>query len=362
MKLLSKISLGLGFVLLLSCSSLKVHKANELKTEKANQIAYCLPKANLLFTFTFDEQIYIPGPYNAYAKQFLELEPRPSKASKSWELIDIKHEVLSEKDTSQAYVITGCLEQIASENWTNLLAYQNSTNMPVLNLDKDHYNYHFNELTFKKLIIEDSKTSYKMVTVDSITKRVPVVNTVLRNKTTEELAKDAAKLLTKIRKRKFRLMAGMNDKFPEKGDIKLMLEELNKKEQYYLDLFLGKTESIKRTYQVLVKPESMGEQSIIAYDKYNEPNFNKSKSSLTLKISGMVAEKNNSDQNMKTEKFLPFKAPSNSLIEIKHHNKTIYSANVQLPQFAEIQYLPVKFLKQRTIELDSESGMLKKVQ
>ncbi len=362
MKWVSKILLGLVLVLLWSCSSLKVQKLSQLQTEKANQIAYCLPKANLLFTFTFEETTYTPGPYNQFTQQFLELTPQPNTSSKTWELTDINHQILTQKDTSLAFVISGGVEKITPENWTQLLAYQNISNQSFANIENDQPIEGFSELTLKKLIIEDSKTSYKTVTIDSVTKRVPIVNTVLRNKTTEEMAKDAAKLLTKIRKRKFRLMSGMNENLPKKGDLALMLDELNQKEQYYLELFIGKTDVKTKTYQVLVKPGSLGEVPLISYDKYNEPNFKKSKSSLVLNISGVAYQKEHSKADIKTEKYLPFKAASNTQIEIKHHNNTIYRATVQLPQLAELQYLPVSFLKHRTIELDAKSGMLKKVQ
>jgi hypothetical protein len=366
MKYIKNIIVVLVVLILGSCASLKVQKANDVKEVKAQHLYYTLPKASVQLTFTFTKHQYIPGPYAAYAKQFLELEEPKLKEDIWWSLDKLEHQLITSKDTSNAYVISGAIEKIKPENWTQLLNFQTINESPISFIDadsKDDKNLHFSELTLKKLIIEDSRTSYKTVTIDSITKRVPIVNTVIRNKTTEELAKDAAKSLTKIRKRKFRLMAGIDEKKPKEGALKLMLEALEQKEEQYLELFMGKIINSQEQYQVQVYPETIGDYSLFAWNK-QDGLLSKGKASdkMILSIQGQALVKDTTETKLNTTKFLPFKMASNSQISVKHNNKVIYSAVVQLPQLAKIQYLPVSFLKSKSIELGPKTGILRKIQ
>lgn len=366
MKCINKITIGVMLIVLASCASLKVQKMNEVKEPKANQLAYTLPKASIQFKFTFTKYQFIPGPYADYTRQFLEVDPPKKRQEIWWELGEIEHELLTSKDTSQAYAISGNVEKITPENWTQLLNFQvmeEDSQSFVTNKSGTEQDLYFSELTLKKLIIEESKTSYKMITVDSVRKRVPVVNTVLRNKTMEELAKDAAKSLTKIRKRKFRLMAGMNEKLPKSKALELMLEELDKKEQQYLELFIGKTVSHEFIYRKEIYPDHMGSYPLMSWNRISGPT-NKviASDQVVLNIHGEALPNDSIEENLKYAKFLPFKSASNTPISVTYKNKTIYSAVVQFPQLGELQYLPLDFLKNKTIKLNPKTGVLQNIQ
>ena len=350
-----------------SCSSLKMQKASDVEEIKGQAIVYQLPQNQIDVEVELTKTTFVSGPYSEYSKTYLEIEPLQRKVSEVWRISGVNMQVVAISDTSHTYLLMGAIDKLSASNLSQL-----SNNSSASNNSKGTFkNYskpqmlipYFNELSLKKLIIEDKKTSYKEVTVDSISKRIPIVNIVVRNKNTEEMAKDAAKTLAKIRKRKFRLIAGLNDKFPKKGDIELMIEELDKKEKYYLELFMGYSYEEKSIVSISVLPSE--------YKKYYLFKFNVDKGVVdsSLLSQGRMIELNFepyssvedfdiSSKIKKTENLLPYRIPKKVNLSVIANSKTIYENQVQLAQFGQISYLPLNLLKNSKIKIEQKTGAI----
>jgi hypothetical protein len=62
----------------------------------------------------------------------------------------------------------------------------------------------------------------------------------LREKTLEQKAEEAANFLIKLKKRRFRMVSGLNDSTPQGEAMNAALQELARLEEAYLSLFTGK--------------------------------------------------------------------------------------------------------------------------
>ncbi|MBN2668592.1 MAG: DUF4831 family protein [Bacteroidales bacterium] len=355
------------FILILAaCQSVKVQKLSDGKQYKEPSLIYALPYQQLVITIDAVEKTELVGPFSEFSEQFLEIKPEIIETSTKWEIENVIISTVSKVDTSNLYKITGDIKKIKPENFQWLTSTFGSDQSFVYPQDKwleasDQEPY-FEELTLKKMIIEESETSFKMVTVDSVSKKIPIVNKVIRNKTYEEMAKDAAKTLTKIRKRKFRLISGMNDKLPKEDALKVMLEELDKKEKAYEALFFGKV-VYKHFRKVLqVEPFNLGAYNIVFFNEsygFSE-DAKKSFYPIVLKLQNA----NNGTVAVDTikrfsEKMIPFVVPATINVSISDKQKVIYESNITLSQFGLNMAMPAKYLFKQNWIIDTRTGQFK---
>ena len=344
-----------------SCSSLKIQKASCTDEIKGQSLIYQIPQNKINLRIELAKVSFIPGPYAKYSKTYLEINSEHT-AYEKWGISEVRVETEGITDTSQVYLLSGDLDKISAFNLSQISANNNSPfseNIVTNYTEPKSVIPYFSELGLRKIIIEDKKTSYKEVFIDSISKRIPIVNIVVRNKNTEELAKDAAKTLSKIRKRKFRLIAGLNEKMPKETALEFMINELNKKEQYYLELFLGRTEILKSSINRSVVPNVLGKYFLFYLDKENGLHSSKG-SKIELNIenqnSSVVVD---STKNINTEQQFPYRKSELVTLSIQSEHKVFYQQNVKLSQFGEIKYLPLKFLLNKEIAIDFKSGEIK---
>jgi hypothetical protein len=182
---------------------------------------------------------------------------------------------------------------------------------------------------------------------------------VVRNKTTEEMAKDASKTLAKIRKRKFRLMAGMNDKLPKENALKIMIEELDKKEAYYLSLFFGKEIKETKTINISVLPTEYKKYLLFYFDEKTGLSQDKTQGNpvwLNIEEDQLAINVDLSSKYDKTERLLPYRSPKMVKLSLLQNSKSILQTQLPLAQFGVINYLPLSFLKESKIIINSETG------
>lgn len=357
-----KLFLILTIPVLLACSSLKINKISINDSIKTNSFIYQLPQNEIQLVFHLQKTTFIPGPFANYAEDFLEIKPLKSSDEVDWNIEKIDVQSYAIVDTNQIYSLTGALNKILPENMSQLMSLQNYSK-PTLTVES--YSKlpliipEFSEIGLKKILIENSETSYKTITIDSVAKKIPIVNKVIRNKTTEELAKDAAKTLTKIRKRKFRLIAGLNEKLPKAESLKMMLEALDQKEQEYLELFFGKTSKEVYLYQVSVKPLELKKYLLFYFDKKEGVIENKTKGMPVWFNLEPSANINNSKLKFtKSEKYLPYKTNVIVPFSIIENNTTLLQSKVELAQFGTIQYLPLELLKTSKLNYNPHTGSI----
>ncbi len=352
--------------LMASCSSgLKVYKQNENPSPEKVSLEYCLPKNKLDILFTVKKTHLIPGVFAKYAKEYLEISPKVDKENYHWEIVSVEHQLSSVRDTSNVYQITGKLDNISANNWLqiNNLSKIGGSSFTVSRESSDWSHFpDFTELSLKKIMIEESKSSYKTVIVDSVPKRIPISNTVLRNKSEQEMAKDAAKTLMKIRKRKLRLIGAINEKFPESGDVRFMVEKLEQEEQKYLELFMGKTETVKEQFVISFIPED--------YKSYRLFNFSETQgrvqerspeNSVILKLKAIDNSSDSDSENKHHQDLFPYRIPGVASLQISQGGALLYQTNVELSQFGRIQYLPINFLKDKNLKFDTVTGAIKEI-
>lgn len=257
MKKLTQFSILLFFV---SCSTSKVITTNlqDLSSFEPEAQIYALPKTTLAFEVTAVKHNFQPGPYHKYAKRFLGIEGAKSISEVTWELADVKQKNIIEPDIDQYYSV----KFIGPVDATNELL-ELSRNGLIISSDKtqsyQHFNadvldkveqIHFTDLTISPFTLDEKRKKPKNILTDSEFDNLPAWQKQIAGKTTEEKAFEASKFIFKIRKRRFKLLAGQYEVFPEGTALETSVRELNQLEKEYLSLFIGKVESdtVKRVF------------------------------------------------------------------------------------------------------------------
>lgn len=228
---------------------LQVTRADALPDEEvSSRIYYALPRTVFRISVEYYRESFIPGPYRDYAEKYLGITGVGMSPSEQYSISDVELLPMRETDPSFLFavnVFSGSFDPaglltLSSEglimdgNKASTGAFvspeENGLHMPA-----------FTDLTIKHNILEKEETMYKTIVTDSGYMRVPLLRTQIEQKTLEKKAEEAAAFITKLRKRRFKLISGQYEVFPEGVAMTEAIRKLDETEAEYLSLFVGKT-------------------------------------------------------------------------------------------------------------------------
>jgi hypothetical protein len=99
---------------------------------------------------------------------------------------------------------------------------------------------YFTDLSIKRNFEVEKNVAVSLVMPDSNSVSRPANRKTLKEKTLEQKAEEAANFLIKLKKRRFRMVSGLNDSTPQGEAMAASLQELARLEEAYLSLFIGK--------------------------------------------------------------------------------------------------------------------------
>ncbi|MEE4196937.1 MAG: DUF4831 family protein [Bacteroidales bacterium] len=346
-------------------SETKVSKIDDLSYQPEHGIIYALPKTTLRFTVEALRTDIIPGPYYEYAEKYLGMSDVPREEYSDWKISNILIDSYHEIDPEQFYMLEP--EGKLKVNLPKLI--ENGSIMPV-NLrakeqfPNDFYGFNdpgkevvFTDLSVKRYIGEERVTYYKRVQRDSLFAKVPVVKTQSVTKTFEDKAEEAANFIFMIREKRFELLTGMADFYPEGESLEAAVEELNNLESEYLSLFIGKkfTSTYRATFEfspgendlsqphilfrysdergVLPPNDLRGRPIIVELEKMNH----------TKNLDFLLADRINREGTSFVNKLF-YRIPDQAFIHVVDGNKLLAKRKLTIEQFGTVVQIPSVFL------------------
>jgi hypothetical protein len=199
----------------------------------------------------------------------------------------------------------------------------------------------FTNLAVKRHLTETTDTLYKTMITDSSYVRIPVVRKQRDAKTLEQKAEEAANFIIKTRKRRFKLLAGQYDVFPEGQALAISVEELDKTEKEYLELFLGKKVKQEFTQSFIIIPEKSSEVQKITVAKFSQETGLRASDANTGKAIVMEIEP------LQTLKALPstpqfvlnnlyYRIPDIANVRLKIESEVLYESRMSLFQAGKL--------------------------
>lgn len=227
-------------------------------------IYYSLPFTTFVIRVETEQTLFIPGPYAAYAEKYLGIKDARTDFLENWKIINVQFESSVISDPSQWYFLkwnTRCplptiYRQLVQQGM--ILDAPGKNNIPAFHLpaslDNTLLQPAFSDVSYTDYFVEKTDTLYKTIFQDSVFVKMPVFRKHVQQKTLEEKASEAAHLIHKLRKRRFKIAAADYDVLPQGEAMKAAFDELNRTEEMYLSLFTGKTISRKHEKIFLYTP------------------------------------------------------------------------------------------------------------
>jgi len=371
MKTIFRISLLIsGILLATSCLPFKKAEKSQVSVSpltgetsiSEGSIVYGLPRSVFTVIVEMDRTIEIPGPYSKFAGDLLGLDKVITKENESWTISGITVKTNEELDPSELYVI-----ESNSVFQTNALKLKNEG--LILDLNSDRFSSDFESGLDKKgtnqftsfdlgadeYYLMQRDTAYRRVSIDSTFIRIPYIVEKKKKLTTEQLAEKAAKRLMELRDGKHLILTGESNVFPQSDAA---INEINRIEKEYTELFAGKTLIEKRTYtaQVIPSKEMIGKQiTLFQMSETTGPLAENSKGGKPV-VAEFIPEKKSKEITVisrpepESESVGPvydklfYRVPDVANIKISLGTETLYNSRKLIYQFGNIIQLPANYI------------------
>lgn len=253
-------------VLKVQVSPLGQEALEQETTEVKEQYLYALPQTVLKVEITLREERSVPGPYWEYAEKYLGLKEVVKKKSSRWSIWDVVIDTHQELDPQHYYTLN-VLEGSFDGAWFApyleqgvLLNGSESIHESVKGsgLGSTHRAsfIRYEDLGVNNNFEERTETMYKTIVTDTSFVEVPVQRTVVEQKSASTKAKEAAGLLLELRTRRFEMLTGEYEVYPDGEAMGASIQKLDQMEASYLSLFTGKSITRITKHTRFIVPES----------------------------------------------------------------------------------------------------------
>ncbi|MDR0295109.1 MAG: DUF4831 family protein [Prevotellaceae bacterium] len=209
-------------------------------------VVYALPKTTLKINAEATREVFTAGPYAKFAPKYLGFEvPVDDKVSYSLKSLEMEYYV--EADAAKTYTVilkdSKSASNFLSMTSTGLVAMfeNNAISSVPWRFGADARQQQFTNRGHEPTLAKETTTFYRTAKTDAGFERVPVQQSQVVEKNVERRAEEVANAIFSLRKRRIEMITGdAGDGFS--GDaMRAALEELNRMEQEYLSLFVGKS-------------------------------------------------------------------------------------------------------------------------
>jgi hypothetical protein len=316
-------------------------------------IVYALPKTSIEISVEIIKDKYIPGPYVRYAEEQLSVENVSAREDVSYSIGKISMKPVLEADYEYIYSLSVGEKTVFDASF---LALSSEGLIFSLNEPKEIFvDYNSSTLknyqiypdrlpsspleTQKEFIMERIKTDSGFITI-------PFQQSIVEKKDTQSKAEEAAKFLFNLRQRRFELVTGDVDHAFSGSSLKDALNEINRLEEEYLSLFLGKHFVESRVYKFYVSPEKALDKKLYPVFHFSEADGALSEATRTstpFTLNVIPLGKINYMEGVKTRIKIAniyYRVPEIADIQLLHGSKEVCSGRVQIYQMGKELVLP----------------------
>lgn len=352
----------------------------EADDDDRNQgVMYYLPRTALDVDITIDVHHFTPGPFAQYSDSYLNITEVEQQELTFWDIQDVAITESVEADPNACFWIVPNKElPFIAYSHHNILAGINIETKPIKTIQTGRSylssklmpdDILFTDLNVKKNKYEVMDTTWRVIERDSVIQRIPVYRSVEKEKGWHHKAQDAADFIIKIRKRRFKLQAAIEEQQADGEGVAIMIQKLEDLEAEYLSLFVGKTETETIHYHFKVVPESFQSEQL-----FNLANLD-IETAEVLSEEGQSAALKLKVSNLSPNRIMqtaPEKANETALFvrasvmancEVLLNDELIYEKQTSMPQLGTTVRIPSSVLTTDSkVRLNTETGNLQSIE
>jgi hypothetical protein len=401
--MMRKFSILLLVLMITSClfgqkdvgSSIDVKQVSGNISLDGHQLFYSLPMNKILVKISITKTVLAKGPYAEFALRHLNITSGIIDADAMEYRIDsVSLERISQADSSKRYAVhftgfenlpelqlnsDGCI--IACNCPRELAGYSFSSKI-VTQVEQEKEASPFYDLGTKSFLEEKEKELSQAIQNDSNHVRTPYEEEKFIPKTPDEIAENAAAFIRKIRKRRLKLIVSMyqESNAVDGNAMRIMVDELEKLEKSYVELFVGKTESISYTLSYIYSPnentdadlqtlcwfsKSMGlvnQKSDVRRNDFKPLTIRVQTSGINPKVTLPAADVSSKNSNA-ARYGLFYRIPATTEVIVECPENMHVNKQMQIAQKGFVVPLPVEYFINRkySIEFDGQTGALRRI-
>lgn len=352
--------------LFVSCSKkpIQVTPVESTTTLNTNGLVYSLPRTVIRVKVDAIKTIVVPGPFCRFAQKYLGITDVPTKKIEEWKISNIELNSVIESDPSLLFAATpnddSKIDFLKISQYGLVIpitgfsvnAINNNRIKPIEIEGKASYT----DLSTSPFIAAEKNTIYSKVLKDSVFVRVPIQKDMIVEKNIEEKARDAADYIFLLRKRRSDFLSVDADHNLNGEGLKIAFEEINRLEQEYLSLFIGKSFTESATHQFEYIPtETDGESAIVFRFSANKgvlPSSDLSGNPYLLKSTVEVLPSSIKSffENLSIEKEKPIKeviyyrTPVTAVFSISDGKNELTNRRISICQYGNVVRMPLNFV------------------
>ena len=290
-------------------------------------IVYFLPKTRLEVKVTANKVTYTPGELCQYAERYLKLQGVSAQPKEYWEIQDIFVVPIGVPDTNKVYAIKLKDKMVTSQvelTDDGIIKAINTTNPTILVNDIPLQN------TQPKRVDPRSFMTEEMLMAGST------------GKTAELIAKE----IYNIRESKNSLTRGQADYMPQDGAaLKIMLENLDKQEKAFTEMFSGYTQHQSQIFTFYVEPnEEIKDQVVFRFSQklgvLDNNNLAGEPICISVTNESNLPPVNEEDKKAKKKPVgVIYNIPGKGKVSVYGMNRKYFEHNFAVTQFGETEVL-----------------------
>jgi hypothetical protein len=328
---------------------------------REGSIIYGLPKTVFSVVVEMERTIERPGPYAKFASDLLGLNDVIENENEYWSIDGIYVKSHEELDPSEYYVI-----ESNTLFTTNVLALKKEG--LILDLNPGIYYprvnrtgpkepadnlYSLSDLGSDEYFQLERDTVYRRVNIDSSFIRVPYIVENKKRLTVDQLAEKAARRLMEMRDGKHLILTGEANVFPQSADP---INEMNRLEKEYTELFIGKTWKEIRTfsYEVIPDKEMIGKPVVLfQFSELTGPVTGSAKGGKPVTMEFIPEQKTKDLTVINKNQVIPgtavydklfYRVPDVAKLKISLGSDVLFNSRRLIYQFGEVIQLPGNFI------------------
>jgi len=237
----------------------------------ANSVVYALPKTSIKIKIAVEKEIFVAGPYAAYADKYLSIDV-DTKNYENHVIRTIEMMPFKEVDATKLYTVNFNRLKNARANFLELSSegllfmgnYKQEGSLTSRFTTNSDQTTKFLDAGAGSNYTTERAVYYGTVKTDTGTIQVPLERLQKTGKNTEAKAAEVAELINTLRKKRIEIVTGDSD-FTGEG-LPAVLAEIRQMETEYLALFIGKSTRTTEVYYFDVIPDAeQSEQLYIAF-------------------------------------------------------------------------------------------------
>lgn len=319
-----------------------------------NGITYFLPKTKVRVAVHAVKTHFEPGEFSSYAERFLRLRNVTQIAYDEWKITAVELQPYGVADSSKAFSIK----------------FKQKTTAPFVTLAKDGRLLAINtQATEEPELIEPSVTKNEEKQVNGADYKTEEI---LSAGSTTKMAELTAAEIYDIRENRGLLTTGQADFMPADGvQLKLMLENLDTREEALLQLFKGTATSETHVFVFDLEPEtSLEKELLFRFSKHLGvvDNDDPAGSPVYVSIKDLETLPTETfEENAKAKKEpedLRYVLPSRVKVRIFTDTRELASRSFPMAQFGRIEHLGGELFNKKfttTLKLSGQTGGIEQI-